>query len=118
MDSAIRAIIRAVRRDSRQRESGEWQVARATVRGIGVRDAVWNGFRPVVNYSFEVNGESFYGAVAGFEISRDYVDQVAEKVKSLEALWVRYDPADPYRNRVLGADNPSLPFEVDLNEEY
>jgi hypothetical protein len=116
LDDIIRGIVHTVRREMRQRESEKWQLAEGKFKRFEARDTIFGRYRPSVRYSYEVNGETHYGVVKGFELSRKSVDQTADDAEALEAIWVRYNPVDPMQSRVLGGDNPKLPFVVDLNE--
>jgi hypothetical protein len=116
LDDLIRSVARTVRREVRRNGAEKWTLIEGKVRRFQAKDEPWNDFRPVVDYSYEVGGESWYGTVTGFSMSRTRVDGVGDAVDQLPSIWVRYDPVDASQSRVLNEDNPKLPFEVDLNE--
>ena len=116
LDYLIRTLVRGARRNSRQQEAEEWKLAQGSIKRFEAQDKGWNDFHPVISYAYDVNGETNYGVATGFELDRSRADEVAVAVDALGVIWVRYDPSDPYQNRILNADNPKLPFEVDLAE--
>jgi hypothetical protein len=69
-------------------------------------------FGPIVHYECEVNGQIEYGSATGFSTNRD-INPIGDAVDALGDLRIRFDPADPYINRVLNEDNPKLPFAID-----
>jgi hypothetical protein len=116
LDYLIRGIVRTVRREVRRNAAEKWVLIEGKVQRFEAKDEPWNNFRPVVDYSYEVGGESWYGTVTGSSMSRTRVDHVGDAVYALPSIWIRYHPADASQSRVLGKDNPNLPFNVDLNE--
>jgi hypothetical protein len=115
-DDIVRGIYRAIQRSRRRNSALKWPIADATVTRFEAFDEFWNAFRPVVSYSYQVNGATCYGVVKGTSINRELVDKVGDAVETLPGLSVRYDPNDGSLSRVLNEDNPKLPFWVDLNE--
>lgn len=112
IDDVIRAIARNVRREVRIRKAAKWPVALGKILRFRTTDGDWHGLRPIVDYEYEVNGQIEYGFTTGFSTKRD-INQVGDAVEALGELRIRFDPSDPYINRVLNEDNPKLPFAID-----
>jgi hypothetical protein len=67
----------------------------------------------MVDYTYQVNGQSHDGSATGMAIKDDQINQIGDVIDSFSILRVRYDPTDPERNRILNEDNPRIPFEID-----
>jgi hypothetical protein len=65
---------------------------------------------PHPDYEYEVNGQIEYG-FTGY--SSKEINKVGDAVDGLGELRIRFDPVDPYMNRVLNEDKPGLPFAID-----
>jgi hypothetical protein len=111
IDDVIRTIARTVRREVRIKKAAKWPVAVGKILRFRTTDGDWRRLRPVVDYQYEVNGQIQYGFTTGYS-SKD-VNEIGDAVDTLGELKIRFDPRDPYVNRVLNEDNPKLPFAVD-----
>jgi hypothetical protein len=113
IDDVIRMIARNVRRGIRLSRAAKWPVTEARVLRFRTEDGIGHRLRPIVDYSYEVNRETQRGFATGFPVGHREINQIGDSVDMLQTMRVRYDPIDPYSNRVLNEDNPNLPFEVD-----
>jgi len=111
IDDVIRAIARNVRREVRIRKAAKWPTAVGKILRFRTIDGDWHRLRPILDYEYEVNGQIEYGFTTGYS-SKD-INQVGDAVDALTELRIRFDPSDPYINRVLNEDNPKLPFAID-----
>jgi hypothetical protein len=111
VDTVIVSIIRAVRRDRRRSQALRWSIAD----GAFTRFTTSYGSPtlPLVNYTYQVNGRTYDGAATGMSIEDDQINQIGDVIDSLPSVFVRFDPANPERSRILNEDNPRIPFEID-----
>lgn len=111
IDDLVFSIVRYVRRESRRNEALRWSVA----------DGKFTRFTtsyemptlPLLDYTFEVNGQTQEGSATGCAIPDDRINQIGDIIDSLPGVLVRYDPSDPRRSRIMNEDNPRIPFEID-----
>jgi hypothetical protein len=111
IDSLIVSIVRTVRRESRRSRALRWSITD----GKFLRFTTTYGTptRPLVDYTYQVNGEVRDGSATGFPIKDDQINQIGDVIDSLPNVRVRYDPDNPETSRVLNEDNPRIPFEID-----
>jgi hypothetical protein len=105
-------MVRKIRADSRVANAEEWPVADGKVSRL-VFSKRGSLIRPTLSYSFEVNGETHYGAAQCIELREDLEGEATESVNALHALRVRFDPDDPFRSRLINEDNPGLRLKID-----
>jgi hypothetical protein len=111
LDSLLGSIIRTVRRGRHRSEALRWSVADGAV----TRFTTSYGLPtlPLLDYAYQVNGETYDGSATGTPIKDDRINQIGDVIDSLPAVRVRYDPVSPERSRILNEDNPRIPFEID-----
>ena len=114
LDSLVVLIIRTVRRGKRRGQALRWGVADGTFARFTT--SYGSPTLPLVDYTYQVNGQSHVGSATGLPINGDQVNKIGDVVDSFPTLHVRYDPADPEKSRILNEDNPHVPFEIDLLE--
>jgi hypothetical protein len=105
IDSLIASIVRTVRRERRRSQALRWSIADGTFTRFTTSDG--SPTLPLVDYTYQVNGETHDGSATGQPIKDDRINQIGDMIDSLPAVRVRYDPANPDRSRVLNEDNPS-----------
>lgn len=106
-------IARNVRREVRTNRAVKWPAVEARILKFRTGVGIGHRLHPIVDYSYEVNGETHYGFATGFQIGHGEIHRIGDEVEALPSLRVRYNPVDPYASRVLNEDNPKLRFEVD-----
>jgi hypothetical protein len=86
-------LARSVRRAVRRNTASEWKVTDGTIQRFTITD----GFRPfpVLEYSYEVNGEREVGSTTSFSVSNDEINRIGDVVDGLPGLRVRYYRAEP-----------------------
>jgi hypothetical protein len=112
LDNIVLGIICMVRRERRRKQALGWSVAAGTFTRFTT--SYGSPTLPLVDYTYEVNGETHDGSATGLPIKDDRINQIGDAVDSLPALRVRYDPGNPDRSQILNEDNPRVPFEIDL----
>ena len=113
IDDVIRMVARNVRRGILLNRAAKWPAIDARIVRFRTEDGLGHRLRPIVDYSYEVNSETQYGSATGSPVGHREINQIGDSVDVLQSVRVRYNPVDPYTNRVLNEDNPHLPFEVD-----
>jgi len=116
LDTIIRSITRAVQSSHRVKRAATWPIVEGRISrfaGIGGGDHV----RPVLVYSYTIQGEEFYGSASGTSSGPEQMNQLEEAIKGVAIVHVRYNPSDPGSSRMLNPDNPKIPFEVDHTAE-
>ena len=111
IDSLVVGIVRMVRRESRRSQAIRWSIADGTFTRFTT--SYGTPTLPLVDYTYQVNGQSHEGSATGLPIKDDQINQIGDVIDSVSTLRVRYDPANPERNRILNEDNPRIPFEID-----
>jgi hypothetical protein len=111
IDDVIRMIARTVRREVRIRKAAKWPTAVGKILRFRTTGGDFHELRPIVDYRYEVDGQTQYGFTTGY--TNTEINKIGDAVGVLGELKVRFDPSDPYVNRVLNEDNPTLPFTVD-----
>lgn len=114
LDDLIRSIVHHVRRETRLRKANSWPTVDAAISRFTFFDDLGHLVRPAVTFSYQVNGETFYGSAEGRPVNAGRVNQIGDAVDAISTLQVRYDPADPASSRLLNQDNPTIPFDIDL----
>ena len=111
LDDLIVSIVGHVRRGSRRNQALRWSVAD----GKFTRFTTSYGTPtlPLLDYTFEVNGQTQEASTTGRPIPDDRINQIGDTIDSLPGVMVRYDPSDPRRSRIMNEDNPGIPFEID-----
>lgn len=111
LDDLVASIVRSVRRERRRSQALRWSITDGTI----TRFTTSYGFPtlPLLDYTYEVNGETHHGAATGNPIKEDRINDMGDVIDSFPAVRVRYDPNDPGRSRILNEDNPRIPFEID-----
>src|ERR1700761_1068149 len=112
LDHVVMGIIRMVRRERRRKQALGWNVTAGTFTRFTT--SYGSPTLPLVDYTYEVNGETHDGSATGLPIRDDRINQIGDALDSLPALRVRHDPANPDRSQILNEDNPQIPFEIDL----
>ena len=112
VDSLVIGIVRMVRRESRRKQAFGWDIADGKLTRFTT--SYESPTLPLVDYEYQVNGQTHAGSATGSPIEDDQINQIGDVIDSLPALRVRYDPANPERSRILNEDNPRIPFEIDL----
>ena len=111
LDSIVAGIIRSVRRESRRNQALHWSIADGKFTRFTT--SYGSPTLPLVDYTYQVNGQAHDGSATGLPIKDDRINQIGDVIDSFPALRVRYDQANPERSRVLNEDNPGIPFEID-----
>jgi hypothetical protein len=111
LDSLVVSIIRTVRRGKRRGQALRWGVADGTFARFTT--SYGSPTLPLLDYVYQVNGQTHEGSATGFPIKDDRINQIGEVIDSLPTVRVRYDPANPEKSRILNEDNPRIPFEID-----
>ena len=112
IDSLVVGIVRTVRREvAIAAKPFRWRIADGTFTRFTT--SYGSPTLPLVDYAFQVNGQSHDGSATGLPIKDDQINQIGDVVDSIPTLRVRYDPANPQRSRILNEDNPRIPFEID-----
>ena len=111
LDSLVGSIIRAVRRERRRSQALRWSVADGAVTRFTT--SYGSPTLPLLDYTYQVNGQAHDGAATGMPIRDDGINQIGDVIDSLPAVRVRYDPTNPEKSRILNEDNPRIPFEID-----
>lgn len=111
LDSLVGSIIRTVRRDRRRSQALRWSVADGTFTRFTT--SFGSPTLPLMDYRYQVNGQTHVGSVTGLPIKDDRINQFGNVIDSLPTVRVRYDPANAERSRILNEDNPHIPFEID-----
>jgi hypothetical protein len=111
LDSLVVGIVRMVRRESRRTQALRWSIADGTFTRFTT--SYGSPTLPLVDYTYEVNGQTYDGSATGLPIKDDRINQIGDVIDSLPTVRVRYDPASPEASRTLNEDNPRIPFEID-----
>lgn len=111
LDSLVGSIIRTVRRERRRSQALRWNIADGTFTRFTT--SYGGPTLPLLDYTYQVNGENHDGSATGVPIPDDLINQIGDMVDSLPAVRVRYDPTKPEVSRILNEDNPRIPFEID-----
>lgn len=111
LDSLIGSIIRTVRREKRRGQALRWNIVDGTITRFTT--SYGSPTLPLVDYAYEVNGQTHDGSATGSPIADDRINQIGDLIDSLPAVRVRYDPTNPEMSRILNEDNPRIPFEID-----
>ena len=111
VDSLIVSIIRGVRRERRRSQALRWSIADG--RFTRFTTSYESPTLPLVDYTFQVNGESHDGSATGLPIKDDQINRIGDVIDSLQVVRIRYDPNNPKRSRLLNEDNPRIPFQID-----
>ncbi|HEX3985951.1 MAG TPA: DUF3592 domain-containing protein [Acidobacteriaceae bacterium] len=114
-DDLIRGIIHTVRKSIRLNRVEKWPTIEAKVQRFRSEDTAPYGhrLRPVLDYSYEMNGETQYGSAYGIPTAE--INKVADAADNVTTLRVRYDPANPAFSQMLSGDNPDLPFGIEYD---
>lgn len=112
LDTLLIGIVRMVRREIRRKQALGWSIADGKFTRFTT--SYGSPTLPLVDYTYQVNGQSHVGWATGLPIKDDRINQIGDVIDSLPALRVRYDPANPERSRILNEDNARVPFEIDL----
>lgn len=114
-DDLVRGIIHTVRKSIRLNRFEKWPTIEAKVQRFRSEDTASFGhrLRPVLDYSYEVNGDTHYGSAYGIPTAE--INQVGDAADNVTTLRVRYDPVNPAASQVLSGDNPELPFGIDYD---
>jgi len=111
IDSLVVGIVRMVHRERHRTQALRWSIADGTLTRFTT--SYGSPTIPLVDYAFQVNGQSHDGSASGLPIKDDQINQIGDVIESIPTLRVRYDPANPQRSRILNEDNPRIPFEID-----
>jgi hypothetical protein len=111
VDSVIVSIIRAVRRQRRRSQALRWKIAEGKFTRFTT--SYGSPALPLLDYTFQVNGQTHDGSATGRPVEDDRINEIGDVIDSVSTVLVRYDPANPERNRILNEDNPRVPFEID-----
>jgi hypothetical protein len=114
IDSVLAGIVRMVRRESRRKRTLGWSVVDGTLTRFTT--SYDSPTLPLLDYSYEINGQTYTGSATGLPIKDDQINQIGDVVDSFPGLRVRYDPRDTEKSRILNEDNPRIPFQIDLLE--
>ncbi|WP_058188967.1 DUF3592 domain-containing protein [Terracidiphilus gabretensis] len=106
----LAAIAGKLRRERRRAQSLRWHIANGTITRFTTDSG--SPTLPLVDYSYEVNGQTYDGSSTGMPISDARINQVGETMDSL-AVRVRYNATHPEQSRILNEDNSEIPFEID-----
>src|SRR5580698_7457169 len=93
IDYLVVGIVRIVRRESRRSQALRWSIADGTVTRFTT--SYGSPTLPLVDYTYQVNGQSHVGSATGLPINGDQVNEIGDLFDSYPTLHVRYDPADP-----------------------
>jgi hypothetical protein len=109
----IFGLIKSIVKENRANEAEDWPLADATVSRFTTEPEVGGLIRPVVVFTYAVNGETFYGSCTGYPVSDTSHKTLKSAITAISTLRIRFDPVDPGMSRTLNSDNPGLPFEID-----
>ncbi|MCU1247689.1 MAG: hypothetical protein JWQ49_718 [Edaphobacter sp.] len=92
IDDLVVGMIRMVRRESRRKQALGWSIAD----GTPTRFTTTYGTPtlPLVDYMYQVNGQTQDGSATGLPIKDDRINQIGDVLDSLPALRVRYEKPD------------------------
>jgi hypothetical protein len=113
LDSIIRSIVRSVRVERRVENAEKWPTVDGKISRFILDSKSGDHGRPLLTFSYVINGETHYGSTAGTSIETKQINRVTDAINGIEILHVRYDPSDPGSSRLLNQDNPQIPFEID-----
>ena len=82
-----------VRRGGRRNKALGWSIADGKLTRFTT--TYGNPTLPLVDYTYQVNGQTQDGSATGLPIKDDRINQLGDVLDSLPALRVRYDPANP-----------------------
>jgi hypothetical protein len=111
LDNLVVSIIRTVRRERRRSQALRWSVADGTFTRFTT--SYGSPTLPLVDYTYQVNGQTHDGSATGLPIEDDRIKQIGDVIDSVPTVRVRYVPANPERSRILNEDNPRIPFQID-----
>ena len=109
----IESIVKKIRTKRRAHEAEDWPLVNAAVSRFTTDPELVGRVRPVLVFSYSVNGETFYGSCIGYPVDDTLQETLNAAIRAVQALHVRYDPGDPAMCRVLNRDNSGFPFEID-----
>ncbi|MGA8086301.1 MAG: hypothetical protein WCA10_03285 [Terracidiphilus sp.] len=101
--------MKKIRTERRAHEAEDWPLANAAVSRFTTDPVLVGRVRPVLVFSYSVNGETFYGSCVGYPVDETSGETVQSAIMPINALHVRYDPGDPGMSRVLNRDNSGFP---------
>jgi hypothetical protein len=113
LDSIIRSIARSVRGERRVENAQLWPTVDGKISRFTVGNKSGGDGHPLLTFSYEINGEMFYGSAVGTSIDLKQINQVTDAINGIGIVHVRYDPFDLGSSRLLNRDNPEFPFEID-----
>jgi hypothetical protein len=113
LDSIIRSIVRNVRKKRRVDDALSWPIAVGKISMSRLGKNLDGHVSPDLVFSYEINGETFYGSAGGTAIEAKQINRVTDAINGIEVIHVRYDPSDPASGCLLNQDNPEIPFEID-----
>ncbi len=112
IDSIIRSIARSVRGKRRIESALSWPIAHGKISMFRPGNELGDHVFPNLVFSYEINGEAFYGSASGGPIESRQINQVTNAMNRIEILHVRYDPSDMGSSCLLNRDNPAIPFAI------
>lgn len=111
--TGLSSMVKFMRSEVRVNQAANWLSVDGKTSRFTLESALGNRARPVLVYSYEIGGETFYGSATGALIRPEMACHVADTVDGIGIIHVRYDPSDPGSSRLLNEDNPEIPFEID-----
>jgi len=114
IDVWIRWLVNFIRKEVKIKRARKWPVADAEILRSRIVDEGFKGYRPVADYSFQINAETYYGLASGHCQNNERAADLSDMIIPGSRLKVRYDFAEPAKNLVLNADNPD--FRVEFEE--
>lgn len=109
LDTFILWVVRIIRKRLRITRAQKWSIADGSVLRTRLVEDGSSKYRPVADYSFELDGESYLGQAQGYTQNNERAADLAEMISAGSSLKIRYNPADPTKNLVLNGDNPRFP---------
>jgi hypothetical protein len=113
IDSIIRSIVRSVRGERRVENARSWPTVEGKISRFTLGNKSGDRVHPLLTFSYEINGETFYGSAAGTSIELKQINQVTDAIHGIGIVHVRYDPSDLGSSCLLNGDNTGIPFEID-----
>jgi hypothetical protein len=108
---AFAAISMFLRRKRRRAESLRWNLVDGKLTRFTTSGKIPT--RPLVDYAYQVDGQTHKGSAAGLPIEDGQVNDIGDVMDALPLVRVRYNPAHPNKSRILNEDNPRIPFMID-----
>ena len=115
LDNLLISIVRSLRRERRSRQALHWTLANGTITRFTTSSSGWPTL-PLLDYAYQVNGLTHNGSATGAPIKDDEINRIGDVIESIDAVRVRYNPANPERSRILNEDNPRVLFQIDHPE--